>query len=297
MGEALLVRKGGGVKVTVDGTEVSNGMDLKSKITNICISSLPYTMDLGMFVVWRGELHMLGGRTGTYKYHYKWDGSSWTEVSTLPFQFYQGSAVVYEDEIHILGSAAGSSHSKYHYKWDGNTWTQVSTLPVSGGEHNKAVLYNNSIYWFISGKTYKWDGNTWTLIKDMGSNFYFYAPTVFNNEIYGITNNQQMCKWNNSTLDFETITSAATVLNSYKPLMAVKNNELYLTQEITALQLLYKWDGEINGNFVQVGELPIAQAKFLITFKGELNLLGTTEYYYAKKQDHWEVARKIYMEA
>ena len=297
MGEALLVRKGGGVKVTVDGVEVDKGMNLKTKITNICISSLPYTMNLGMFVVWHGELHMLGGQTGTYKQHYKWDGNAWTEVSTLPFQFYQGSAVVYEDEIHILGSVAGSSYYKRHCKWDGNTWTEVSTLPESGGVYNKAVVYNGSIYWFRDEKVYKWDGNTWTLLKNAGSGFYFYSPTVFDNEIYGIGRNSKLLKWNNSTLAFETITSAAAAITSYSSLMAVKNNEIYLTQESTGLQLLYKWDGEINGNFVQVGELPIAQAKFLITFKGELYLLGTSESYYAMKQDHWEIARKIYMEA
>ena len=31
--------------------------------------------------------------------HYKWTGSSWSNVSTLPYDFYYGSAVVYNNEI------------------------------------------------------------------------------------------------------------------------------------------------------------------------------------------------------
>ena len=54
---------------------------------------------------------------GSYRTkHYKYDGSTWTNVSTLPYSFYWGSAVVLNNEIHILGGGDSSSgHRAKHY--------------------------------------------------------------------------------------------------------------------------------------------------------------------------------------
>jgi N-acetylneuraminic acid mutarotase len=94
--------------------------------------------------------------------HYKWNGSSWTEVSTLPYDFINGSAVVYNDEIHILGSSRDQTK---HYKWNGTTWTEASTLPYMF-DSSPAVVYSNEIH-ILGGQRgqknhYRWIGTEWT---------------------------------------------------------------------------------------------------------------------------------------
>ena len=94
-------------------------------------------------VVYNNAIHLLR-YDGNIRYHYKWDGNSWTSVSTLPYNFNNGSAVVYNNEIHLVGS----TDSRSHYKWDGNSWTSVSTLPITytqGFYNGGAVVYNNAI--------------------------------------------------------------------------------------------------------------------------------------------------------
>ena len=128
---------------------------LKGKIINgtltapsLSVSTLPYKFIAGSAVVYNNEIHILGSAyDNAQTKHYKWDGTSWTEVSTLPYAFYQASAVVYNNEIHILGSAANRDTTNYtkHYKWNGTSWTSVNTLPYNfyGGS---AVVYNNEIH-------------------------------------------------------------------------------------------------------------------------------------------------------
>ena len=108
-------------------------------------STLPYDFYHGDAIVLNNEIHILGGDGGTYKEHYKWNGTSWTSVSTLPYNFRNGDAIVLNDEIHILGSINGSSVYKNHYKWNGTSWSSVLTLPYDF-YHGDAIVLNNEIH-------------------------------------------------------------------------------------------------------------------------------------------------------
>lgn len=114
------------------------------------VSTLPFPFYHGWAVVYNDEIHIMGGLgnaegsdIGTS--HYKWNGTTWTNVSTLPIPNSMGCfAVVYNNEIHILGSW-GSSYKKKHYKWNGTSWGNDIDLPYDyywGG----LVAYNDDIY-------------------------------------------------------------------------------------------------------------------------------------------------------
>ena len=68
-------------------------------------SVLPYKFSNGNAVVYNNEIHILGGSDSTRTKHYKYDGTSWTEVGTLPYKFINGDAVVLQGVAFILGSA------------------------------------------------------------------------------------------------------------------------------------------------------------------------------------------------
>ena len=114
----------------------------------VSASTLPYDFYNGSAVVYNNEIHILGGSDGStgngYKYHYKYNGTSWVSVSTLPYNFYYGSAVVLNNEIHILGGRGDSDNTK-HYKYNGTSWESVSSLPYDFYD-GSAVVYNNEIH-------------------------------------------------------------------------------------------------------------------------------------------------------
>ena len=144
-------------------------------------------------VVYKNEIHMLGGvyrgtDTSYSKYHYKYDGTSWSNVSTLPYIFSGGCAIVYHNEIHILGSRDGS-YSTCHYKYDGKSWSKVSTLPY-GFYFGSAVVYNDEIHILgtmnssHSKDHYKYDGTSWSKVSTLPYNFCDGSAVVYHNEIH-----------------------------------------------------------------------------------------------------------------
>ena len=154
------------------------------------VSTLPYKFFFGDVVVYKNEIHMLGGgndSVATLQYHYKYSGSTWTKVSTLPFNFYNGKAVVYNDEIHILETTK-------HYKYNGSSWTSVSTLPYNFTK-GSAVAYNDEIY-IIGGyyfrennikaeyHAYDFTRKSWLLESKLPYRFYDGCAVVANNKLH-----------------------------------------------------------------------------------------------------------------
>ena len=87
------------------------------------LSDLPYPFYNGYAVLHDNEIHILGSSKDydsstnpiTYPYgknHYKYDGSSWTELSDLPYDMDRAYAVSYKNEIHVFG---GYNHPTEHY--------------------------------------------------------------------------------------------------------------------------------------------------------------------------------------
>ena len=212
----------------IDGDVQHKDLNLKSATMSIPVSILPYEFVNGDAVVLNDEIHILGSYSGSsdYKKHYKYDGSTWTNVSTLPYDFYYGSAVVLNNEIHILGSYDSSYYTK-HYKYDGSTWTNVSTLPYSF-YYGSAVVYNNEIHILGSDNSYrtshyKYDGSTWTSVSTLPYGFYNGSAVVYNNEIHILGSGNYFTKhykydgstWTNvSTLPYDFRFGSAIVLNN-----------------------------------------------------------------------------------
>ena len=208
-------RCGGSEKVTIDGEKVMDKMELYSNMPKgIQLSEAPYTF-VGIdtqVVIYNDEIHILGGRTAAqYRYHYKWDGTTWTQLSDLPYNFSRGVAVVYHDEIHIFGSVINENKRK-HYKWDGTTWTQLSDFPSEYGvARASAVVYNNEIH-ILSGYAiysnnssdtssshYKWDGTTWTQLSDLPWSIGDCSAVVYDGCINVYGNSAHSYKWDGTT--------------------------------------------------------------------------------------------------
>ena len=245
----------GGSSVEIDGVEVDGDLKLKSSIRTLSLGTLPYGIYYGSAVVLNNEIHILGCSSSTYsKYHYKWNGSSWTSVSTLPFKFNSGSAVVLNNEIHILGA----KDYNLHYKWDGSTWISVSTPPELTPNY-QAVVLNEDIYIPFGGnnKIFKYSGstNTWTTIS---STFPYQnsqgSTIVYNNQIHILggntgSGNYYHYKWNGSTW-----TSVSTLPYSFYDGSVVKlNGVIHILGGNSTATKHYKWNGS---SWVSVSTLP-----------------------------------------
>ena len=207
--------------VKVDGTVVTEDLNLVSILTDLKMGDLPYEFTEGSAVVLNNEIHILGGYVnGTYANHYKFNGTSWTKVSTLPYSFYQGSAVVLNGEIHILG---GSSNGTKHYKFNGTSWTKVSTLPYNF-YLGSAVVLNNEIHILSSADTshrtkhYKFNGTSWTSVSTLPYSFDSGSAVVLNNEIHTLAYFRHYkfngTSWTSvSTLPYSFSFGSAVVLN------------------------------------------------------------------------------------
>ena len=129
-----------------------------------------------------------------YKYHYKWNGSSWSNPSTPPYDFKWGSVVVLNGQIHLLGGGTkDNSTTKNHYKWNGSSWSSVSTLPFPFTQGSAVVLngeihilggsgYDGTSYSVQPYKQshYKWNGSTWTQASILPYPFTISSAVVWN---------------------------------------------------------------------------------------------------------------------
>jgi hypothetical protein len=57
------------------------------------------------------EIHDFGSN-GSFRFHYKYDGTNWSEVSTPPYCIYKSGCVFYNGKFHVLG---GKYNKRDHY--------------------------------------------------------------------------------------------------------------------------------------------------------------------------------------
>ena len=273
MGEALITRRGGGEKVTIDGVNVKDKLDLITiRTSNMSISTLPYSKFDGTSVSHNGELHSMGKGTE----HYKWDSTAWTQVSTIPFGAEYATAVVFNDEIHLM---SGTNH----YKWDGASWTQVSTLPVSLGiSGGKAVVLNDELYFAVcvnyKATLYKWDGIAWTLLTSASANYVSdVSAAVLNDKIYvtfnasGAVNETQFHEFNGTQL-VRAASGGHTSLESNCVVTFDGAIHLIGSSSSDYYTLHDKWDGE---TFTRLKSLPLEySAGNAVVHNGYINLVG-----------------------
>ncbi len=146
-------------------------------------------------VVYKNELHALGCASNytSNKFHYKWNGTSWTKVGELPISFYGGATCVYEDELYIFCQVSSSAANTF-YKFNGATWTQVGTLPYQF-YYGDVVVYNDEIHMLGSLTTekykshYKWNGASWTKVGELPEEFYYKPAIAHDGKIIAVSSN------------------------------------------------------------------------------------------------------------
>jgi hypothetical protein len=114
------------------------------------VSTLPYVCARGGALVFRNEIHILGGNDGRTS-HYKWNGTNWTSVSTLPANFMKGVFALYENNIHII-TADYDDNAPRHYQYI------ISWYPISAGPYTYAYDISSDHYesdsrpiWMLEG--------------------------------------------------------------------------------------------------------------------------------------------------
>ena len=270
----------------------------------ILVSTLPYLNGFykGAVVVYNNEIHILGqfGTGSECTEHYKFDGSSWSEVSALPYSFDNGAAVVYNNEIHILGSYTSNCGTK-HYKFDGSSWSEVSTLPYSFNS-GAAVVYNNEIHILggnsdandTTAKHYKFDGSSWSEVSTLPKRIGNGAAVVYNNEIhylkggYNFENGRAHYKFDGSKW-----ISVSTLPYSYCAAAVVYNNEIHILGQFgnDSTQKHYKFDGS---SWSEVSTLPHPFSGAAVVYNNEIHILGGTVSNDEDRKKHCKFLRQIY---
>lgn len=264
------------------------------------ISTLPYALEDApvSLVVLNDEIHILGSSISSARTsHYKWNGTSWSEVSTLPYGFIDGSAVIYNGEIHILGGGIISGGStvdinKSHYKWNGTSWESVSTLPYDLFG-SCAVVYNDEIHIFgtpgappLAYYHYKWDGTTWSNVSTTPISFSAGDAVVYNNELH-IMKGTNHYKWDGTTWSNVSTIPISVGGNG----AVVYNGAIHVLYDTNH----YKWDGT---SWSEVSStLPYSQTNAgVIVYNDEIHMLGGNNSS-GNSTKHYEVYKETYIPA
>lgn len=243
MGEALLVRKGGGAKVTIDGVKVKGELNLVSETAHIIYDKdCPVNMGYNP-VVLDDELYLFGVyRNASW---YAWNGLSWNYKfhSLSPISKPQ-SAIVFQNEIHVFNG----SNLKEHYKRSGNSWVSVSTLWNNYGGQSP-VICNNELHLVGGNDDYgtnhrKFNGTSWVSVSTLPIGCYLGFVESLNNEIhmintYSSESTARHYKWN-GTAWTQISTPPFTLSHGYKQ-GVILDNEIHIMTGTSGSH--YKWDG------------------------------------------------------
>lgn len=234
---------------------------------------LSYHFIQGVAVVYHNEIHLFGAgyndSTGS-KYHYKWDGENWSQVSVIPYEIHDSNVIVYNDEIHLIGGNYRNSYSQLsnyykHIKWNGEEWIILDDLPANL-VNSPAVVYNNKIYILggYAGYTacYTYDGTSWRS-EETTLPYYSYnsSAVVYNNEIHifgsSYYDNRNDCRFWHGVFDGEEwrILQIGDNLENpnyntlpygfYNGSAVVFDNKIHLLGGANDYTAHYSWDGEV----------------------------------------------------
>lgn len=241
--------------------------------------TLPYNFVDGRAVIFRGEVHILGGSVQAL--HYKWNGNSWEKVSTLPYNLTRGSAIVYNDEIHIIGRYHGgsSSYGYEHYKWDGTTWTEVSEL-LGRFYDGSLVIHKGEMHALSSNSTVyhqKWDGTSWIKVSNAPYSFNGTVSVSYHDELYIFGSSASgsygtYSKFNDETSTWSTYTMP---FQSYNSSLVVYNDEIHIIgSNVTAYANLHYAFNGTSWRLVSVIPYRFYRGAAIL-FNDEIFLLGS----------------------
>ena len=241
-------------------------------------STLPYLYSDGALLIIDDCIHILGGKTesgsrwaGT-THHYKYDGTSWTEVSTLPYSFTNGGAVLCGNEIHIFGSTGWTTDIKDHYKYDGASWTEVGTLPTTSSSSSvysvsKSISYNNEIHALLQGIHYKFSNNTWTLVSTppVSGDLYLYKNKII------LVSTKGIYQWDNVSSSWTNIID--NIVGSTK--IVIDENDNIITLLYNSVKCSY---GIYDGTNWVLEECELYDFNKAVYYKNNIHILGSRGY-------------------
>lgn len=297
-------------EITIDDITVTEPMKFITT-TEFLVRELPYAALGGDSVVHNDGIHIMGGgsTTTTKKYHYIWDGKSYTKTTNLPYNFNNGCAVMYEGEIHILGSDYNATQGKYHYKYDGSAWTKISTLPYAF-KFGCAVVLNNEIHILGTSTSnyttahYKYNGSSWVSVSTLPFEFsqsYGASAVIYNNQIHIVgSNDDEECLFYKFDGSSWIKLSNTPYPSSFSP-MIVHNDCIYLFGgDYPGYDLQYtysKWDGTTwqNNNIQDLPEYGIAGSA-IVEYLDAVHIIDTSGDMAGSNfaNPHFEFDAKIY---
>lgn len=142
--------------------------------------------DYNRTVVFDNEIHAFYKSSTS---HYKWDGSSWTQLNYTG-SYVRGDVVVFDNTIHLF--CGSNNNACYHSQWNksSDTWTNkanfVDRFFNNGG---RAIIFNNELHLLGGNQSYNhfiWNktNDTYNGVKSLSKNFSDGIAISHNNEIH-----------------------------------------------------------------------------------------------------------------
>jgi len=249
------------------------------------VSEIPYRR-FGFFkgsaVVYNNEIHIIGGEslnTNYYPYpyyHYKFDGTSWTNLGYLPIMFSSSSAITYNGYIYMF-------YGTSCYRYDNSSWSYYGSIPdmypasaVFDGDGMIHLLSTSS-----SGTHYYGDLSTLELTKadEIPYSFSIGCAAFFNNQLHIIGGGDTKNHYIYTPSGRETRSNPVVVASSLPHAIGEASlvsfgDELHLLGGYYSdeLNTHYSWNGSL---WTQHGNLPFyAYGSASVVFDGEIHLIG-----------------------
>lgn len=116
-------------------------------------TSIPfsYTYMSGGFLAVDGYVHLLSGNSSS-KYHYRLNGSTWTQLGNLPAQFYNGRNADLNGMLYRIGNSTSDSEGNQWYRLDpsNDAWTDMGNFSYPCGFADVGV-HNDEVHVIGSG--------------------------------------------------------------------------------------------------------------------------------------------------
>ncbi|MBI2440742.1 MAG: VCBS repeat-containing protein [Lentisphaerae bacterium] len=143
-----------------------------------------------------GQLYLCGGWQsggGLRNNVYRFDGTTWTEVSSMPLGYNHAMGVgVLGSYLYTVGGYnGGSGYTTNVYRFDGTTWTSVAGLPSGRSSHGVATL-GNYLYAVGGGDSsvrtnvYRYNGTSWTEVAGLPAAREYLGCAALDNYLYAI---------------------------------------------------------------------------------------------------------------
>lgn len=274
MGEALLVRRGGGgVKVTVDGEKISKDLNFTSFVGSVKMKNLSLNLDdsYPSGVAMSDGIHLI-----YYGTHLLINGNNYTELLNCPVKPRYGTATTKLNDA-LYYTYAGDNYTIY--KFSDGTWTLLDTPPCFLCAFDKNYVYGSD-----GSALYRYDGNAFTQIKtglDYGSNLTLCDDGTFYYQSDG-DNNTWLMKMNLKDLVEKSVLSLRTSNTDFH--FTAVGNDLYRYGNSKLVNNVF-----VSTEYISISDTSAKKNTCIIVQDGEMH--GFKNSY-----EHWILNAKLYKE-